>query len=383
MVLLLSAGCSDDERPALMNGIYPADASTTGDAILGDVASPDGPPPPDASGLCGNQFFQASPDPPNLYFVLDRSGSMKQPSGLHGWTKYTAVRAASVNLVRELGSRANFGAAVFPGDPELLGDCETGIEVFPTQRGDLPGTSDGPVSTKFSHAIDVDPVGGTPTASTLEGLLPTLSALQGKTAVVLSTDGAPNCHWGQLCTASECILNIEGQSIDDQKCDSSINCCDPSVPGSPGTSWCVDAVYTTQAIQKLRDKGIRTFVVGIPGSSFYDDLLDQMAIVGGTARSGSPKYYRVDDMAALSDMLLQIGNQVMLSCELVLDDIPPDPGFVNVYLDQKVVPYDEADGWTWTGERTLTLHGEACENVEKGAVGQVQVVAGCPTEQPL
>lgn len=383
--LLLSAGCSDSDRAGRISpGMEPNDASVAGDSMLTDVVGPDGPPSPDAGGLCGNQFFQAAPEPPNLYFVLDRSGSMKEPSGLHGWDKYTAVRVAAVNVVRALGSRANFGAAVFPGEPSLLGDCATGGEVFSTRRGDAPGgTSDGPVTLKFSHAIDVDPVGGTPTAATLEALLPTLSALKGKTAVVLSTDGAPNCRWGEECTASECIFNIEGDSVGDKKCEGGFNCCDPNLPGGPGLAWCVDAVYTTQAIQKLRDQGIRTFVVGIPGSSFYDALLDQMAIVGGSARPASPRYYRVDDMEALSDTLQQIGNQVLLSCELVLDGAPPDPAFVNVYFDQKVVAYDEENGWTWTGSNTLSLHGDACEALEQGAVGQVQVVAGCPTEQPL
>jgi len=383
-IAVLSSGCSDDKRSGGMQGFFQSDASVGADAMLTDVGSADGPPSPDASGLCGNQFFQAAPEPANLYFVLDRSGSMEESSGLHGWNKYTAVRVAVVNVVRTLGSRANFGAAIFPGETSLLSGCGAGFEVFETQRGDLPGgTSDGPVTTKFSHAIDVEPNGGTPTAATLESLVPTLSALKGKTVVVLSTDGAPNCRFGQACTASECIFNIEGATVGDKKCEGNYNCCDPTVPGSPGTSWCVDAVYTTQAIQQLRDKGIRTFVVGIPGSSYYDALLDQMAIVGGSARATSPRYYRIDDMAALSDTLQQIGNQVLLSCELMLDAVPPDREFVNVYFDQNAVAYDEANGWTWAGDKTVVLHGESCYALEQGAVGQVQVVAGCPTKQPL
>jgi len=144
----------------------------------------------------------------------------------------------------------------------------------------------------------------------------------------------------------------------------------------------LDSGATIAAVSKLRDAGIRTYVVGIPGSEYYASLLDQLATVGGSARAGSPAYYRVDDIQTLSSTLAQIGYQALLTCEFSLDEPPPDPTFVNVYLDSGLVAYDPEDGWSWTSETSLQLNGEACELLKSGAVGQVQVVAGCPTQTP-
>jgi hypothetical protein len=388
ILTLLAAGfaCSGKSRApntaAFSDDELDATAPAADGVPLIEVSTLDGPPSPDAAGFCGNFFFKASPEPPNLYLLLDRSGSMANPSGQSNLTRYEVVQVAVVNLARKLGDRANYGVAVFPGDPVEQG-CETGIEVFKTQSGDPQGTAgNGPVTTAIATATNVTPVGGTPTAVSLVSLLPTLASLSGKTALVLATDGGPNCNGSGTCNADNCTYNIEGGSVGGKLCTSSYNCCDESVPNGPGPYMCLDSVATIQAVQQLRDAGIRTFIVGIPGSTYYATLLDQLATIGGSARPTEPFYYRVDDMSALSNTLLQIGAKVLISCKFTLDQVPPDSAFVNVYFDQDVVAYDEQNGWSWTGATTLELHGEACQKLESGVVGQVQVVAGCPTEQP-
>ena len=377
-----SFGCGDTR------GRYPAEGSQSGDS--GDQQDDgdgdgwsgpdnvDGPPPGDASGLCGNQFFAVTSEPGNLYFVLDKSGSMAYPASAgSSKTKYQAVSQACVSVVAELGNEVNVGAALFPG---LSGgdQCGVGEEVFATRRGDEAGTysgSQGPVTSAFAAAIDVGPLGGTPTAATLESLAPILEALSGKTSVVLATDGGPNCSPTRVCDARECTWNIE-HSVG---CDLSTNCCDPEKNGDSATTSCLDGAATAMAVAKLRDRGIRTYVVGIPGSEFYVALLDQLAIIGGTARATEPRYYKVEDVGNLKATLLQIGRQAAASCEFELDEAPPDLGYVNVYLDQTLVPFDELDGWSWVNDTTLTLNGASCAKLERGEVGRVQVVAGCPT----
>ncbi len=380
------ACASSDRPPGIESGLSDAGAGPDG-AVVFDAPTGDAPPPPpDASGYCGNQFFQVVQEPPNLYFVIDRSGSMtalaKPPSGT---TKYTAVRSACVNLVRQLGSRASFGAAVFPGYP-YVDECSAGIQVFPTQRGDAPDSLDGgtgPVTTAFAVATNVVPVGGTPIAATLTTLLPILSALAGKTAVVLATDGGPNCNAVTPCDTQDCIWNIEQDTLPSGLvCTAATNCCSPLLANGPGNRGCLDTSPTVAAVQKLRDAGIRTYVVGIPGSGLYTDLLDQLAVVGGTARAQTPRYYRVDDISMLQGTLSQIGDKALITCQFQLDQPPPEPNLVNVYLDATVVPYDEQNGWSWTSDTQLELHGRACDKLESGEVAQVQVVAGCPTQQP-
>jgi hypothetical protein len=382
---LLFVACAGNDRPRSSSG-FPeeGDSGVSGKdgSMFIDVATPDGPPSPDAAGLCGNTFFNAAPEPPNLYFVVDRSGSMLSLTGQGKTTRYEAMRIAVVDVVRTLGSRANYGVTLFPGDP-LGNGCGPGTEVFPTTRGDLPGgPSNGPVTQAVAKATQSTAVGGTPTSITLSKLLPTLQALPGKTAVVLATDGGPNCNDSYACTSADCTYNIEGGFLGSHQCTPSYNCCDPSIVDGPGLYMCLDSIPTIQAVQQIRDAGIRTFVVGIPGSDYYATLLDQLATIGGSARPTSPYYYRVDDMSSLSQTLLQIGNKVLLTCQFVLEQAPPEPSFVNVYLDQSVVAYDEQNGWTWTSDTKLELHGGACQTLESGAVGQVQVVAGCPTKQP-
>jgi hypothetical protein len=383
-VAALLAACSGPDRAARSEGFAEpaAEGGSSDGAVYFDVTQPDGPPPLDAPGLCGNFLFKVAPEPPNLYFVLDRSGSMVDPSGLPGMTRYQAVRAAVIDVVRTLGSRANYGVTLFPGSPMGNG-CAAGTEVFKTAPGDPEGSVAGPVTTTIAKVTQITPMGGTPTSATLEALLPRLQNLTGKTAVVLATDGGPNCNDKFACSASDCTYTIEGGSIDGVPCTLQYNCCDPDVANGPGWYMCLDSVPTIQAVQALRGAGIRTFVVGIPGSAYYETLLDQLATIGGSARPQSPHYYRVDDLGGLAQTLLQIGDKVLVTCTFVLEQVPPDPDFVNVYFDTEVVAYDEQNGWTWTGETTLVLHGEACKKLEDGWVGQVQVVAGCPTKQPL
>lgn len=383
---LVALACSEEGRPdGIIMPVPGLDAHVGPDGPILEGGFQDGPPPADAAGFCGNQFFKVTPEPPNLYFVLDRSGSMLDRAvPTSSTTKYAAVRVAAVEMVIALGHRVNVGAAVFPGSPSA-DECSSGKEVFPTQPGDAPGSYDGgygPVSTLFSAATNVVPKGGTPIAATLEALRPTLAALEGSTAVVLATDGGPNCSVEHACGADDCIWNIEGAKINEEWCTPTFNCCDTSILYGPGARGCLDGSATVAAVAALRDAGIRTYVVGIPGSEYYVSLLDQLATVGGSARSGETKYYRVDDVSNLGDTLAAIGAKALITCEFVLEQPPPDADFVNVYFDQQTVPYDELDGWTWTSDTTLSIHGEACDRLKSGDVAQVQVVAGCPTQQP-
>ena len=390
VALMLAACSSGDRARALSEPIFGPDAGSIdaggpdGTTLL-DATLLDGPPAPDASGYCGNQFFSAVQDPPNLYFVLDRSGSMASASTSgSGFSRYTAVRIACVDVVRELGNRASVGAAIFPGYPEV-DNCGVGHEVFATRPGDSPSAQDGgdgPVTVAFGAATNVDPMGGTPTSGTLSVLAPTLRAIAGKTVVILATDGGPNCNAESSCSTAECIWNIEHTNINGSPCMQDRNCCDPFMINGPGARGCLDAAPTIAAVQKLRDDGIRTYVVGIPGSGPYEGLLDQLAIVGGTARPQSPRYYRVDDMATLGDTLRTIGGKALTTCQFDLAQAPPDPNFVNVYLDGSLIAYDDTNGWTWLTEKKLALHGIPCAKLEDGEASQVQVVAGCPTEQP-
>jgi hypothetical protein len=128
---------------------------------------------------------------------------------------------------------------------------------------------------------------------------------------------------------------------------------------------------------------VDTYVVGVPGSGLYASVLDQLATAGGTARSGSTLYYRVDtaDQTALLGALRQIAARIVASCTLPLGGPPPDPKLVNVYIDEQPVPSDPTNGWTLSGS-TVTLVGTTCDRVLSGDALDIRVVSGCPTIGP-
>jgi hypothetical protein len=371
-------------------------------------ASQPSPPAPDAQGLCGNQVLPAAGPAPTIYFVLDRSGSMADLE--NGEQKYTTLNRAVVKLVRSLGNRARFGAAVFPSwveDDTNQTGCGPGAEVFAPTLGDSPlrescSEIDGPVTKRFAFATatpgGMSPSGGTPVAATLDRLRAMLTTLPGKTVLVLATDGAPNCNPAQACDAGHCIANLEKAAY----CDASANCCEPSAYGPES---CLDEAVIG-ALSTLSACGISTYVIGMPGSGPYADLLNRAAHAGGHARPTGSAYYDVRSLSELDATLVSIGASALLSCHLKLDQFPPDPGYVNVYLDQKLVPQGGRDGWQWsatsatsqeegpggelpdagdaapaTAGLEIDLMGVPCEELTSGRVQRVQVIAGCATER--
>jgi hypothetical protein len=366
-------------------------------------------------------------EPPNLYFVLDRSGSMND-SG-----KWGTVVNVLTQVVLQLGPRVNVGVAVFPNPSGGPNTCAAGIPVVNLSPGDARSGEIGPTATQILTELGrVGAAGGTPTAATLTAVLPLLKTFPGKTYVILATDGGPNCNGGAACGAAQCELDIESTS----GCNTSTNCC----AGPGGNLDCLDADPTTSAVQSLAASGFPVYVVGIPGSAPYATLLDTLAEAGGTARDptgAGPQYYNVatTDEPAFQAALFQVAAKVAGSCTLTLDAVPPNPSLVNVFLDEQplataagcidldaavagaeggpdgIAPGDdEAPGdveanaetgsdamsstppvetpeggstalpcnWVLHGQ-TVTILGNACQEIMAGDVLDVRVVAGCPT----
>jgi hypothetical protein len=342
-----------------------------GDEII-PSEGPEGPPSADAGGLCGNQIHKLIFDAPNIYFVLDTSGSMAAPAGNSG-TRYQLVRKAALGMIQRLGPLINVGAALFPLGATEAEPCRSGGQVLPMSPGDPVTSKLGPTGVAFSKATQVAPFGGTPTAATLRALLPTLTSLGERTIVVLATDGGPNCNEGATCSADACMTNIEGQ------CAASTNCCAPNGPDGP--AMCVDREATSSAVAAIAGASVPVYVVGIPGSEIYGSVLGELSLAGGAPQLAPPFYYKVTDLDTLGSVLGTIAAG-KVSCAFDLVDPPEAPGFTNVYFDETVLPSDEADGWRWVTPSSIEIVGEACQKLKSGGVSQVQIVSGCPTEAP-
>jgi hypothetical protein len=337
-----------------------------------------------AGEFCGQTFLREVEDPPNVYFVVDRSGSMGEVFEGSSDSKYHTARRAIAGLLRDIGHRVKYGAAVFPSKTDPL-SCTAGEQIFRTTRGDpvecaVLGRS-GPLLADFNARLaSFDANGATPTAATLDALLPTLTELEGDTSVVLVTDGAPNCNFEATCPTSECTLNIENLTVGNMACTPEYNCCDPGgLLGQNAPGYCVDTDATEHAVEALAAQGIKTYVIGLPGAEPYAALLDRLAVAGGTARGDDTDYYAVGDADALAEALHDIGTGIAIRCSIDLETPPEDPTRVNVYFDGEIVPSGDDDGWIWDGDQRIEVRGESCDRLRSGNVLEARVVFGCDT----
>jgi hypothetical protein len=369
--LLLTPGCGKERPPPAGFG----SASPTGSSGNTFDVDPDDTKPPGCGTAPDGTYCECVDTPlfaeaPNMYFVLDRSGSMAENN------KWQQVRIVVGKIMRALGPRASFGAMIYPGD--ATDTCAPGVEIMATRPGDPPSTKDGPTTTALLDRSNVPPTGGTPTSASLAAVLPIVQKLPGKTFVILATDGAPNCNALAACGYDKCMPNMENV----QGCpkEGPFNCCEPPEGFREN---CLDSQASIAAATNLRSANVPVYVIGLPGTAAFAGVLDDLAVAGGTGGPASPKYFAVDSAneTAMLDALKKVAAKIVATCEFNLKDEPADPKLVNVYIDDVVLPYDPAATWKIEG-KTVTLLGDTCTKVMNGDVLGVRIIAGCPRVEP-
>jgi hypothetical protein len=208
-----------------------------------------------------------------------------------------------------------------------------------------------------------------------EYLTGSAGTLQGDTYVLLATDGGPNCNYDLECDADRCTANLDNQ------CTQS-NCC------TGNGEYCVDDATVTAEIELLRDAGIPTFVVGIPGTEDYATYLDSFAEAGGVPNPESPpSYYAVSAQGGVNglvEVFQSITELLVRSCEVELEREAPAADLVNVAVDCEPLRPREADGSGWELDKSstpnvITLSGPICEQIQTDGAKRVDVVFGCKT----
>ncbi len=308
---------------------------------------------PEYDGACEALDVRALPGTANVLVVLDRSSSMyrEASTGIAGVDRWNPAVTALREVTATLDDRVNFGLMLFANPDAPAGStlCGAGkVDVAPAS-----GTASA-IAAELTGDPNTLTGSWTPTAVSLDAARAALASVEGRSYVLLVTDGAPNCN--DALNASTC--RYAG-----------------NIPNNP--RLCVDDVRTIAAIEALEAAGIPTFVVGYDTSE-WADVLDRMAAAGGTAY---PTHIEVSDGPSLTTALGDIAGSIV-SCSYDLEEVPVIQ-YVHVTLDGMDVPHESISmgpgAWRLTGERTVELTGAACDTLRDGGTHALRIVRECYT----
>jgi von Willebrand factor type A domain len=289
---------------------------------------------------------------PQLMFVLDRSGSMmfdltsNNPASGGRPSRWTALRNALAQTITPFTGQISMGARFYPAA------SADAFDPFLACMQDPPSDAIAPALGNAASIVDVfdstSPVGGTPTASALSLAAQEISSSRAVArAIVVATDGAPNCNAaldGNTCTCT---------SSDSDGC-----------RGISGGTNCLDDVQTVGAITDIfNNRKIPVFVIGIGVTGSFALTLDAMAVAGGRPRLGSPKYYAAGTPAELTSAFETVRDSVA-RCSYITPSSPQDADAITVEVAGKTIGRDPShiDGWDWIDQAYghLQLFGSAC-----------------------
>lgn len=283
---------------------------------------------------------------PEVMLVLDRSGSMSSAFGAGTrWSTLTSALEATLPATNEALA---MGLTLFPAAG--AGECRA-----PVAPELSPAT--GQVSALLSALRSTALVGGTPTADALDVAASGFSLTRPR-AMVLATDGLPNCN-ASLSTAS---------------------CACPSGTSCSSSQRCIDDARTLERLSAHADDGIPTWVIGIGDDVTGSALLDAMALAGGRPASGAHRYVSALSAAELQGAFSQLGDELS-ACVFTSPSVPDANGSITVMLDGVFVPQDASGttGWAWSSvERgELVLRGAWCTKAIAASNPVVRVSVTC------
>jgi len=285
--------------------------------------------------------------PGNLLLVFDKSGSMNEAWN-GGSSKWLAATGAVTSAITPLKDKiAKAGAIFFP----LPDGCNVPAISSGQQIDFMPGAQFVTAWNSFISANN--PNGMTPTGDATvaadSALMTALPMLMGTTAVVLITDGDPNCN-----TDDNQVLQLVG-------------------------GWL--------------SKGVMTHVLGLPGSGNAMSRLTAIAVAGGTNTFILP----TDPMALQMELEKIVSSSVQTmttsafdSCTIMLPMKPPNPDDVNLVVTEmgvrQKVDRDLGTGGGWTLDAAATeivLQGLFCDFAKMGKYEKISVAFGCVDYPPL
>ncbi len=241
---------------------------------------------------------------PSLMFLIDKSGSMNFPSNpanpscpagcgvstgpcpVTCPTRISELRAGMNTFLTSKGNVAWMGLAIFPTKlaADACGATNAGdvlVQLAPNKT-DLDADLNSAAQAVNTQLLALVPGGGTPTAESLRflGTYPPLNANPDgrQRFVLLLTDGLPNCN---ASNPNTCTSGTPAGA----DCRCTLSACTAS---SFCVQGCLDTTDSVHAIVELRQKNIKTIVVGFGADALNGDgpaALNAMALAGGFART--------------------------------------------------------------------------------------------------
>lgn len=408
MALLVSASACGSTDPIVGDGIPrsenmdPATVKTDGGTKKSDAGKPGsntkdsgtgtgtGPGADTGTGTagdptCGKSGFTTGAVIPDMLIALDRSGSMK-PGGVRpglrcdniaalDFVTFAECLAANVDCARPADQMTVYCGGTQPKGPidrwtpsvaavktltaQFDQKVAFGLMTFPARSNECgPGDLKVPLGIGTAAEIadvlsNTDPGGGTPTGETLEAALELFrnspvgaESVAPLRYVLLVTDGQPTCP------------NSNGG-------------------GGRGNALAADKKYTLDALDKLREAGIKTFVVGYDAA--LDDNLAQ-SLTEFAQHGGTDDYYPVQDEQSLVNAFQTISDTVA-ACAFEFKKKITDPRLIKVMLDGKLLrPVDsvpvDPNGWSIEGN-TITVEGSSCQALQGGDQHSLEISIEC------
>ena len=352
---------------------------------------------------------------PNVMLLVDRSLSMLRPiepsdpacpSGCGSSTatacpsacptRISELKSAMGSFLQSSGDVARFGVTQYPTNTVCQPADQINVR-FPTVTEDDEGNEAALVAgaaqvNTFIQGITT--MGGTPTGASLEfvgeyGELNASSELRDDYRddfVVLLTDGLPNCNdvnpnalcacstGGNVCTAAQV---------------SSCACTSNCVGTSLCSLGCLDREGVVAKVKKLREKEIRTVVVGFGAdllSGEGPEALNAMAREGGFPRGcangtdqecgGAPgscntttkqcatSFFQARNATELAEALRAISAVLPGGCTFTLTARPSDEKYLAVLVDgQTLTEGPETFDYDF-GKNQVTFVGATCTRLE-------------------
>ncbi len=296
-------------------------------------------------------------NPGNVLIIWDRSTSMLQDWS--GMVKWQAAGNALIAALTPLQDQLTIGALLFPAYPD--GMCAihqiTDVDQVDFQPGPAALAAlqaAGPMGVPNPlYAADMSVLAETPTAEAISAANQAVltATLTGTTAIILVTDGEPNCNWDQAAS-TQILSNL-------------------------------DQTYA-----------IKTYVVGLPGSMGGNgpSVLTALAQAGGTMQYLTP----TDQMQLQQKIHDIVVSTVMAgfdSCSIDLMPPTSTPDKLQLVVEETAnpgipesVPHDlgSSGGWTISADGShVELVGGLCTSAMGGTFSKLTFEFGCKDIPPL